>query len=243
MRFRLGGVLAGMTLASLFLSGLPGMASTHRAQTTRTQAPTTVSVVMKDRSFSASVRSVPAGKVTFVVRNAGTMEHEFVAIKTNRPSRALPMKGQQASEVGSQGAIEELAPGRTKRLTLTLAPGKYVLLCNLPGHYKRGQVTTLLVVAAVSTAQTTKISVSAFEMGFKLSKTTVPHGTVVFEVRNDGKLPHDFSLGSRGGGTPLLQPGQSATLTVAFAKPGKYTYICTVEGHAEGGMIGVLTVT
>ena len=28
------------------------------------------------------------------------------------------------------------------------------------------------------------------------------HGTVVFHLTNDGKLPHDFSFGSRGGGSP-----------------------------------------
>ena len=89
---------------------------------------------------------------------------------------------------------------------------------------------------------TTKVTVSAFEMGFKVSKTTVPRGTVIFTVTNTGKLPHDFSFGSKGGGTPLLQPGQSATLTVKFAKAGKYTFICTVEGHQEAGMIGSLTV-
>ena len=90
---------------------------------------------------------------------------------------------------------------------------------------------------------TSTVAVSMFEMGFKLSKMTVPRGTVVFHLKNDGKLPHDFSFGSRGGGSPMLQAGQSATFTVKFATPGKYTFICTVEGHQEAGMIGVLTVT
>ncbi len=241
MRFRLGGALAGVALTTLLLSALPGIASTQLVQARGSSAASTVNVAMKDRSFQSSTRTVPAGKVTFIVRNAGTMEHEFVVLRTDRHHHLLSMKGQQASEVGAKGEIEEFAAGRTKRLTLTLAPGKYVLLCNLPGHYKRGQFIGLVVTPAA--AQTTRVSVSMFEMGFKLSKATVPHGTVVFEVRNDGKLPHDFSFGSRGGGTPLLAPGQSAILKVTFAKPGKYTYICTVEGHQESGMIGVLTVT
>lgn len=91
--------------------------------------------------------------------------------------------------------------------------------------------------------QTTAVTGTGFEMGFKLSQTTVPSGTVVFTITNTGVLPHDFSFGSAGGGTPMLEPGQSATLTVKFPKPGKYTYICTVEGHQESGMIGSLTVT
>ncbi len=241
MRLRLGLAPAGVLLTAFLLSSLPGIASAHEASTAVTG--TTVNIAMKDRSFQASAQTVPAGRVTFVVRNAGTMKHEFVVLRTNRHHHLLPMKSRQASEVGAKGEIEEFAPGRTKRVTLTLAPGKYVLLCNLPGHYKRGQFAALVVTPTASAEQTTKVSVSMFEMGFKLSKTTVPHGTVIFDVRNDGKLPHDFSFGSRGGGTPLLQPGQSATLTVKFAKAGQYTYICTVEGHQESGMIGVLTVT
>ncbi len=241
MRFRLGGTMAGVALGALLLSALPGIASTHSEQAPVSSAASTVNIVMKDRSFQSPTRTVPAGKVTFVVRNAGTMEHEFVVIRTNRAPGALPMNGRQASEAGARGEIEEFASGLTKRVTLTLAPGKYVLICNLPGHYKKGQAIGLVVTPAA--ARTTHVSVSMFEMGFKLSKTTVPHGTVVFDVRNDGKLPHDFSFGSRGGGTRLLGPGESAALTATFAKPGKYTYICTVEGHQESGMIGVLTVT
>ena len=252
MRLRASAAFTGLALVAFFVSGVPGSASTRSAQQSqRLTAGTSVTIVMKDGGFRASVRTVPAGKVTFVVRNAGTMKHGFVVIKTNRAPGALPMRGQRASEAGAKGKIGEFAAGSTKRLTLTLAPGKYVLLCNLPGHYKRGQFVGITATSGASApAQTTRVSVSAFEMGFKLSKTTVPHGTVIFEVTNVGKLPHDFSFGSKGGGTPLLQPGEKGTLTVNFPKPGvyaargsQYTFICTVEGHQEAGMIGVLTVT
>ena len=251
MRWRLSGAVVLAAFGSSFLFALPGAdAAVGMNHMLSLAEASTVTVVMTDRQFRPSVRTVPAGKVTFVVRNAGTMVHEFLVLKTDKAAGALPMKGQRASEAGAKGEIGEFAAGRTKRLTLTLAPGKYVLLCNLPGHYKRGQFVSFVVTPAASAPQTTEVGVSMFEMGFKLTRTTVPHGTVIFHVRNDGKLPHDFSLGSKGGGTPLLDPGQSATLTVKFPSPGtytargkEYTFICTVEGHQEGGMIGVLTVT
>ena len=44
----------------------------------------------------------------------------------------------EASEKGAKGEIEEIAPGETKSLTLTLQKGHYALVCNLPGHYKAG---------------------------------------------------------------------------------------------------------
>lgn len=243
MRFRLGGALAGIALAALLLSALPGIASTHSVQAPSSSAASAANVVMKDRSLKASVQTVSSGKVTFAVRNAGSMKHGFLVLRTEKHHHLLAMSGRQASEVGAKGRIVEFAPGQTKRLTLTLAPGRYVLLCNHPGHYKRGVFAAFVVTPVASAPKTTRVSVSMFEMGFKLSQTKVPRGTVVFQVRNDGKLPHDFSFGSRGGGTPLLSPGQSSTLTVTFTKPGQYTYICTVEGHQESGMIGVLTVT
>lgn len=238
------GGLAAVLLATGASSGMATSVTGAEASTPAAAQASTVKVVIKEWSFKASTASVRAGKVTFVVRNAGTMKHEFVVLRTDRAPRALAMKGKQAVEAGMKGEIEEFKPGLSKRLTLTLKPGKYVLLCNMPGHYKRGQAVRFVVTPAASApAQTTHVDVSMFEMGFKLSKTTVPHGTVVFSVRNDGKLPHDFTFGAKGGGTPMLQPGQSATLTVTFDKPGKYTFWCTVEGHMEAGMIGQLTVT
>jgi len=86
---------------------------------------------------------------------------------------------------------------------------------------------------------TAAVTVTASEFKFKLSKTSVPHGTVVFTVVNKGKLSHDFKIGGKK--TPLIKPGKSAKLTVTL-KAGKSAYLCTVAGHAAAGMKGTLTV-
>ena len=175
---------------------------------------------MKDRSFQSSTRTVPAGKVTFVVRNAGKKKHEFVVIRSDRHHHQLQAKGQQASEVGVKGEIEGFAPGGTKRLTLTLAPGKYVLICNLPGHYKAGQYLAFTVTpAAAPAAQTTNVTVSMFEMGFKLSATVVPRGTVIFKVVNDGKVPHDFRIERKGTRVPRFGSERDAHRGDLEARP------------------------
>lgn len=235
----LGGLLALVAVAPAV--GRPVSAPTGPAARSAPGAASTVSVVLKEWSIQSSARSIPAGQVTFVVRNGGKLTHEFTIIRSDKP---LVIKGAKASEVGRKGKISPFAPGTTKRLTLTLAPGKYMLICNMPGHYKAGQRLAFTVApAAVAPPATTDVNVSLFEMGFKLSTTTVPHGTVNFHLKNDGKLPHDFSFGSKGGGSPMVQAGETVTFTAKFAAPGKYTFICTVEGHQEAGMIGVLTVT
>jgi uncharacterized cupredoxin-like copper-binding protein len=115
-----------------------------------------------------------------------------------------------------------------------------------------------LALPAVSSASTKSTSVTVTagkpsEFRFTLSKKTVPHGAVVFHVKNSGNIPHDFKIcaSSKGGlkntctgkTTKLLSHGQSATLTYTFKTKGTYEYLCTVAGHAAAGMKGDLKVT
>jgi uncharacterized cupredoxin-like copper-binding protein len=86
----------------------------------------------------------------------------------------------------------------------------------------------------------TAVTVTATEFKFKLSKVTVPHGSVTFTVVNKGKVAHDFKIAGKK--TALIKPGKSAKLTVTL-KAGKYPYLCTVPGHAAAGMKGTLRVT
>jgi uncharacterized cupredoxin-like copper-binding protein len=87
-----------------------------------------------------------ATKVTFVVRNAGKMTHEFVVIKTAKAAGRLAAPGaKEAPETGAVGEIGEIKPGAVKRLTLTLKKGHYALICNLPGHYYLGQFVDFYV--------------------------------------------------------------------------------------------------
>jgi uncharacterized cupredoxin-like copper-binding protein len=84
------------------------------------------------------------------------------------------------------------------------------------------------------------VNVTAYDLGFKLSTKTVSRGIVIFKVKNTGQLQHDFKIDGRK--TKLLSHNQTATLRVVMKK-GSYAYICTVPGHAAGGMKGVLKVT
>jgi len=95
--------------------------------------------------------------------------------------------------------------------------------------------------AARPAAATATVNVKAGEMYFKLStKTLAKPGRVTFVVKNAGHLVHDFKIAGKV--TPMINPGKSAKLTVSFKKKGKYSYLCTVPGHAAGGMKGVFTV-
>jgi plastocyanin len=104
-------------------------------------------------------------------------------------------------------------------------------------------VAAAFVVPALgspSHSDATTVLVTAKEFKFKLSKSTVPVGTVIFKVTNRGQIGHDFKI--NGKKTPMIKPGKTVTLKVVFKKKGKYVYLCTVAGHAANGMKGKLGV-
>jgi uncharacterized cupredoxin-like copper-binding protein len=120
--------------------------------------------------------------------------------------------------------------------------------------------TLLWALPAVAhpSAKPTTVNVTAgkpAEFGFIVSPKSVKHGVpVTFVVTNKGVLPHTFKICSANNGTaaaisctgkttPQINAGKSASLPYTFAKAGKYEYLCTIPGHAAGGMKGVLTVT
>ncbi|HEY2373716.1 MAG TPA: plastocyanin/azurin family copper-binding protein [Gaiellaceae bacterium] len=106
-------------------------------------------------------------------------------------------------------------------------------------------VAVVGVVAGPSMAARTHsagaaVTVTATEFHFKLSKTSVPHGTVTFTLKNAGTIGHDFKIGGKK--TAVIGPKKTAKLTVTL-KAGKAAYSCTVPGHAAAGMKGTLKVT
>ena len=114
-------------------------------------------------------------------------------------------------------------------------------------------IALFAAIPAFAAGTTVKVSIPvANQFSFKLSSSTVNHGTVTFKITNGGSLPHDFKVCSsnKGGAatacagkvTPLIQGGKTSTLVVNLTKPGKYEYLCTVPGHAAAGMRGLLTV-
>ncbi|MGV2292303.1 plastocyanin/azurin family copper-binding protein [Trinickia sp. YCB016] len=100
-------------------------------------------------SIHLETSQVKAGSVTFDVHNAAdnSMVHELVVLKTPVADDALPVSKGQVPERKFQkmGEVEDVAPGKSRRLTLKLVPGHYVLVCNKPGHYSMGMHTSLTV--------------------------------------------------------------------------------------------------
>jgi uncharacterized cupredoxin-like copper-binding protein len=116
--------------------------------TTAPPAATKVTVVMgkpKEFSLSASPAQIAAGKTTFTVTNQGSILHEMVVVPSAGGPAALREPDGTANEAGAEGEVPDVEPGAGGKLTVTLPAGKYVLLCNLPGHYAGGMYATLVV--------------------------------------------------------------------------------------------------
>ena len=94
--------------------------------------------------------TVKAGKIEFDVSNLSTSElHELVVVAVDSPNAALPYDYNTWRILEDQikviGETEEMKPDATAKLQLELAPGAYLLVCNLPGHYAAGMVVPLTV--------------------------------------------------------------------------------------------------
>jgi uncharacterized cupredoxin-like copper-binding protein len=107
----------------------------------------TVNVTLKEWKLIPKPVSVTAGKVTFIARNKGTTEHELIAIRTNTAPNKLPVgKDNRVNEDAYTVKVDmEVHPGKAKKVTVSLKKGKYVLICNLAGHYKNGQYSGFTV--------------------------------------------------------------------------------------------------
>jgi uncharacterized cupredoxin-like copper-binding protein len=118
-------------------------------QAGETEQAQTLKVEVKEWTIAdeqgSSALSVKAGEVTFDVHNGGQVPHEMVVLKTESDPANLPLTGDHVDETASVGEVDDVAAGQTKAGTLPLQPGTYVLICNLPGHYKQGMHALLTV--------------------------------------------------------------------------------------------------
>jgi uncharacterized cupredoxin-like copper-binding protein len=169
------------------------------------------------------VDSAPAGDVTFRVKNLGTIEHEMIVLKTDTPFDQLPVadagdppapvstgadKVDEGTSVGETGD-PNLQPGETRTFTIKdMAPGKYVLVCNLAGHYQMGMRAPFTVTpgedtssgssgSASSASGTVHVTLSDTQgvqgsMSITTDTSTAPAGEVTFVVKNTGTIEHEM---------------------------------------------------
>ncbi len=110
---------------------------------------TVIGVTERDFHISTSISNVSAGDVSLRISNQGPDQHELIVapdLKAGLPIRADGFTvDEEAIQHSEPGAITPQQPGGTEYLRLHLASGRYVLFCNMEGHYMGGMRTELVV--------------------------------------------------------------------------------------------------
>jgi uncharacterized cupredoxin-like copper-binding protein len=105
---------------------------------------TVVDVLLDDFHVRRTRARVPAGRVRFQLANNGPSTHEFIVVRTDEASAQLPLQrdgltvDEEGPGVDHVDEAEGLDIADRRILTLRLAPGHYVLFCNMEGHYLGG---------------------------------------------------------------------------------------------------------
>jgi uncharacterized cupredoxin-like copper-binding protein len=106
-------------------------------------------------SLQVGPSAVTAGTVSLKVANDGSRTHELVVLPladgAQDGQRAIGSDGRvaedaslgEASATCAAGEGDGIAAGSDGWVTLDLGPGRYELVCNLPGHYAAGMYAEL----------------------------------------------------------------------------------------------------
>jgi predicted lipoprotein with Yx(FWY)xxD motif/uncharacterized cupredoxin-like copper-binding protein len=109
-----------------------------------------VSVKLSEFKVGLASSTLNPGQVTLSIRNAGTIPHELLVFRSDLDPNQYPLENGNINEAGpgltkvSDG--DNLDPGSSQLRTVDLrTPGKYLFVCNLPGHFKAGMYAVVSV--------------------------------------------------------------------------------------------------
>ena len=185
-------------------------------------------VALGEWSVTPEAPAIRPGKVTFVIRNRGTMPHGF----------EIELEG-ESSGSGSGDLFKAesrlLQPGETTRMTVSLQPGVHKIECLVEGHDDMGMEGPLdMRAGAPLVKEKTEqaeglVSIANFE--FDPAVTKVSGGTAV-AWRNDDSAPHTVSATDGSFDSDTLDPGKD--FSFVFDEPGTYDYRCNIHPEMKG---------
>ena len=115
----------------LHTTGAPKVAAPVAPQAA---AKADVNVTLGDMWIKADHPSFKAGKMTFSVKNVGATMHGLAIVSA--PAKVSGGMVDHDSFLAKGG---DLSAGASGTLSANLKPGRYELICHMPGHYAAGQ--------------------------------------------------------------------------------------------------------
>lgn len=162
---------------------------------------------VQEWKVSTSAGRAQAGEVEFAIANFGTIQHEFLVVKTDIADGKIPLGADNRFSEEGEGVtvvdeISEWAVDEAKVLKVTLDPGNYQLLCNIAGHYANGMHIPFVVEKASSVVPVKKkpaatvlskaVTGSVKEWEVDLDAAGAAAGDVTFTMTNGGTIQHEF---------------------------------------------------
>jgi plastocyanin len=182
-------------------------------------------------AIGPEARAIRPGRVTLVVTNRGKQRHGLL-IRSLGDDDAIGGDDDKVKTV-------RLEPGRTTRITLDLAPGKYVIECFVSHHDERGMYGILdvrhdapLVQPKPRAANTVQIK----NFAYAPATLRVRAGSTV-RWTNEDSAPHTASAANGSFTSPTLR--LRGAYARRFTRPGRYSYLCALHP----GMRGTVVVT
>jgi len=136
----------GLALAVIVFA----VVSSRGAGTSKASAsPPVVRISERDFRIRAP-RRVAAGLVALRVANHGPDTHELIVVHSHGAPLRLRSDGvtvdEDALRAVKVGSVEGAMPGAVHTLRVRLTRGRYVMFCNMSGHYLGGMHAELVVL-------------------------------------------------------------------------------------------------
>jgi len=105
---------------------------------------------VSERDFRIKApKVIRAGELRLRVRNQGPDTHELVVARVGKSRLPIRSDGltvdEDALESVTAVTVEGFERGRTREVRVHFHPGRYVLFCNMAGHYLSGMYATVVV--------------------------------------------------------------------------------------------------
>jgi uncharacterized cupredoxin-like copper-binding protein len=106
----------GLVVLVLIAAGVATTALAARYDAARARSVTTVKASEVEWGIKTSKKTSHAGKISFAVRNAGKLTHQFIVLRTNLPANKLPSHGTTVNlkKAGKVLGKISLAPGQER---------------------------------------------------------------------------------------------------------------------------------
>jgi plastocyanin len=191
-------------------------------------------VSLGEWAISPEAKAIRPGRVTFVIRNRGTVRHGL-ELEIRRVDERRHDDEHDDRDWDDDAKSLRLEPGGTTRMTLDLLPGVYEIECFVSHHDERGMRGVLEVRADAPLVQPAAVgratvAISGFAFKPATLRTTVG-ATVAW--RNGDAAPHTAT----GAGFSSPQLGKGGTYRRKFTRAGTYSYICAVHPSMRGKVV------